>query len=843
MALAQNQTLFSEITADDEERLIAENNPSLAQLTAKFIDFYDNVPESYRLNGANLYTNAISGEGILQENNIPPLAQDIALYQGSTFYANTVEKQSLQINLLTAVNLIGQTLTITSGGVPSTYTFVAETNQQTTITTPAGSAFASGINPPNYFSIFSANNLAEYTIWFNVDGIMTPPIGTGGTLISCVIFSGDSNAQVAAKLLSTMISLIDFTTTLTSSNMLLVVNDLVGPSNNPVSFLPVGFTIIVTINGGGNDTTLKHIGVAIQDSTPAQAIDDTARNILYVINTQINSPVQVFYLSGPTSLPGQMNFEAITMGAPYFYLTSSFGTAFDPALPSSGTSVVSNNTPAPNRLYFSKYQQPEAVPLVNFQDVGPKDKAILRILPLRDCLFILKEDGVYQLTGQQIANFTIYPFDTSTKLKAADSAVVLNNQIYMFSDQGVVTISSTGVSVISRPIENLLLPVIGYTDYTSSTFGVSYETDRAYLLWTLTKPTDTVATTCYRYNTFTTTWVSWPIDKTCGVVVPETNLLYLGAGDTNFIEQERKSYTRLDQADRQFNLNVPNNAINGPILSLGSLFNSRPGDALVQTQYLTVAQFNRLCNKLDLDPGVTNNYSTILDVPGVNIRTSLSTIAALLDTEVNFVQKDYASSISGYASDFISCQEAFNVLITLLNDEPGAKFHSYSMSTGTVGLEALVLSVSVVTNNITLTYPLAFIQGPIIRYQSIDSHVVWAPHTFGDTSMLKKVSEATIIFNTMDFTSGVVAYASDLSPGFITIPVPGEGNGVWNEFSWGQSTWGGDGSSRPIRTYVPYTKQRSRFIVGSFEHNVALESYDIFGMSLTWEPVSSRAYR
>ena len=841
MALAQNQTLFSEITADDEMRQIAEDNPTLAQLTAKSITFYDNIPESYRLTGANLYTNAISGEGILQENNIPPLAQDMALYQGSTFYANTVEKQSLLINLLSATNLLGQTLTVTSNGIPTTFTFVTETQQTSSIVVPAAAAFASTGTADN-FILFSANNTSSYQFWFNI-GTVTAPVSTGAQLIEVTLASSDSSTQVAGKLFAAMAGINVFDTVITGST-LTVENSAVGSCDTPVdNVTAVGFSVTVTIPGTGNDSLTFSIGVS-NAATPAQQIAETSENILYVINTQFNCPIQAFYLSGPDDLPGQMNFEAIYMGAPYFYLTSSFGAAFSPALPATGTSVSSNNSPAPNRLYFSKYQQPEAVPLTNYQDVGPKDKQILRILPLRDCLFILKEDGIYQLTGNEISNFTIYPFDTSTKLKATDSAVVLNNQVYMYSDQGVVTVSSTGVSVISRPIENLLLPVISYNDYTTATFGVSYETDRAYLLWTLAAPTDTTATVCYRYNTFTTTWVSWPIDKTAGVVVPETNILYLGPSDINSIEQERKSYTRIDQADRQYTLNVPNNAVSGVNLSLGGLFEADSGDSLVQTQYLTINQFNRLCNMLDLDPGVTNNYASILAVPGVNIRTSLTTLASLLDTEPHPPWTgSYSAAISGYPSDFVSCQEAFNVIVNLLNDDGGTKFKNYSLSSGTVILESTIASTNVMSNTITLTYALNFIQGPIILYKAIDSIVEWAPHTFGDTSMLKKVSEGTLIFDTMNFTQGVISYASDLSPGLISVPFPAEGNGVWNDFAWGGCTWGGNGSSRPLRTYIPYNKQRCRFIRAEFEHDVARESYAIFGISLTYEPVSSRAYR
>ena len=57
------------------------------------------------------------------------------------------------------------------------------------------------------------------------------------------------------------------------------------------------------------------------------------------------------------------------------------------------TDAVSSNEQKINRVYYSKFQQPEAVPLLNYFDVGAADKAILRIFPLRDSLFVFKEDG------------------------------------------------------------------------------------------------------------------------------------------------------------------------------------------------------------------------------------------------------------------------------------------------------------------------------------------------------------------------------------------------------------------------------------------------------------------
>ena len=84
------------------------------------------------------------------------------------------------------------------------------------------------------------------------------------------------------------------------------------------------------------------------------------------------------------------------------------------------TDVASDNDVVPNRIMFSKFQQPEAVPILNFIDVGPKDKEIKRILALRESLFILKEDGIWRLTGTTSADFTVAPFDSSAIILAPD---------------------------------------------------------------------------------------------------------------------------------------------------------------------------------------------------------------------------------------------------------------------------------------------------------------------------------------------------------------------------------------------------------------------------------------
>jgi hypothetical protein len=249
--------------------------------------------------------------------------------------------------------------------------------------------------------------------------------------------------------------------------------------------------------------------------------------------------------------------------------------------------------------------------------------------------------------------------------------------------------------------------------------------------------------------------------------------------------------------------------------------------------------------KLDADMATTfkSYYSTYQASAGTNLRTSLTAVANQLDADTGLSYTSFASDIVGFGSDFISTQEAFNVIILDLNNDPVVYDKTYLQSTGTVVYEILITNVNTFNTQITLNYEVPLVVGPIILYKQIPTSLTWAPHHFGDPSMVKHVSESTILYENADFSAATLGYSSDLSPGFDTIPVVGEGTGAWGSFNWGSGTWGGLEDSRPTRTYVPVNKQRCRFINGEISHNNALELFYIYGISYTFSPISNRAYR
>jgi hypothetical protein len=205
-----------------------------------------------------------------------------------------------------------------------------------------------------------------------------------------------------------------------------------------------------------------------------------------------------------------------------------------------------------NQIFCSKFGQSEAVPISNSMNVGNPNYDVLRILPLRDSTIVLKEDGLFRLSGETFP-FTITTLDTSVFLTAQESPAVLNNQVYACTNQGVVAISETGPGIISRPIENIFQQISSYLypNFQIDTFGTNYQTDRKYILSTVSQTNNYEGcTVCYVYNTITETWTTYTYP------VPLWDLkellderLYMGSASVNgnlnaypYLFQERKSF-------------------------------------------------------------------------------------------------------------------------------------------------------------------------------------------------------------------------------------------------------------------------------------------------------------
>lgn len=735
--------LLTDVFPNDELQLVYEAYPTPAEITAGFIEVEDVVPDAFR--GANLYTNASTGEGILQANDIPPFAKDINVFKNSVFYANTRTKYRKDITLLGVQNMIDQytggttpSLTIASSSTYNTYTFIVGESEEFDIVCGAGSTLAAS-GTADYFDVNSGNNEKLYRFWYQIGTAVAPADG-GRILVPILADAGDTNIEIAEKTRNEFnIYNSDFTAT-NVTNTVSVICNTVGYTTDPVDGT-TGFTFTVTNQGIGENASLMQVLLS-SNVSPAIAITETANSLTRVINQNSSEVVYSYYTSGAQEVPGKMSLEARDLNSGQFYIvtnTNEAGDSFNPSLAPSAiitsistgsptTMLVTTSTPhgltnldyiiisgsnstpsidgykqityvssttfrvdetitiagteggivsisnvesasneeSKNRVYYSKLQQPESVPILNYFDVGAKDKAILRIFPLRDSLFVFKEDGLYRISGEAIP-FNLGLFDSSCIIIAADSVSSIDNILYVWTRQGISSVTESGIRNVSRPIDIDILPLAStnYPSFKTATWGVGYESDKSYTVFTVSRATDTNATRAYKYNSLTNSWTTVEKDYTCGVINFIDDKMYVGVGDSNNIEQERKSFTREDYADREHEFEIQDGRYFNKVISLDSVTNIDPFDVFVQYQTINIYDFNVLLKKLDLDPGIpsTDYYSTLFAVPGDSLRDKLLDLAAKLDGDgLQFT--NYESSIADQSGSITVIAAGSPVVIT-----------------------------------------------------------------------------------------------------------------------------------------------------------------------------------
>jgi hypothetical protein len=297
-----------------------------------------------------------------------------------------------------------------------------------------------------------------------------------------------------------------------------------------------------------------------------------------------NTLVYAYYSSGYSDLPGRITLKSRSLGASVFSAISSRGTAFTPNLT---VSQAASNQTAPNQIAISKFQQPEAVPLLQNILVGSADKSILRVIALRDYVLIFKQDGVYQIVGTDISSFAAQEVDKTTLLRGIETAVALNNKVFCFTNQTIISMTfNEGAILKSLPIKKdlLILSSPQYPNFDTISFGVAYESDNKFILGTVTSQGDTNATQFYVYNYLTDSWTSWqfPVAMNYGFVNPTDTRLYWcsASSSSKYVYQERKDFAETDFADNSYPVTVT--SYSGTTVNVNSTADAVVGYALHQ---------------------------------------------------------------------------------------------------------------------------------------------------------------------------------------------------------------------------------------------------------------------
>ncbi len=545
-------SLSNDVEADESTlQQVYQLNLTAADISAGYVQYTDTVDDLFK-NGY-LYTNPNTGEGINSANFPPPTATDIAFFKEHVFMSNVKTDYTLELDLINSS---------AAGWEGGDYLDVIQQNNPTPTTSAtwiSGFTVRYAMTPPDGLTVGQYVNFTNFTNIRNNFTVVVTAIATD--YIECTnfyIFDGSNN------------------------------------ETNSVAVMRQVRRYTATTDGGVTYNTTEGgvFDLELLSSSVAKNIDTTARSIVKVINRDSKSNIYASYTSSSQSLPGQMfmygresndyaAFQEYSRGLINFEISN-----FDPTLPSAQTystssdfSVVMKSKNLTNAIFVSKQGEFEAFPLLRYRLVGSKSAAIQRIIPLKNSLIILKEDGIFSLRGTTFNDFIIVPLDTSITCNAIETVQVLNGAVYALTLDGVVRISETEASVVSRDIEPLLTSIFSLSSFSENTFSTSIDDLRLYLLTTVSPSSGDPITYCYNY--LTEQWTTWDILFKGGVVLTQDRTHY-GIGIDNKIIRMRRKNDKLDFCDESTSiLELSNLATNKKSIDIVSNLSISAGDIFV----------------------------------------------------------------------------------------------------------------------------------------------------------------------------------------------------------------------------------------------------------------------
>lgn len=592
-------------------KLVEEKALTSAEITAKVVFYNDDIDDILR--STELYTNENSQEGETQANYRPPLSTDVCLYKGFTAYGGVTMRHLIDFQIVDAAAMAAadyvQTMVVIDEA--ATYTSTGAGPYTVTVTSAAH-----GLTTGQTIFVDNATDAdaeGTFTVTVSSSSVFTYSTASGnpnsGTLLfglvrRYVARTGVANATVSSTSIAAQAVTSDLEVTYASHGLsngdTIYISNVTGTLAAGTYYV-VGATAntfeISLTNGGSSidwidETALDFQGVTngtypifkldITSSASVQ-LRDTARGLVKAINRDTASLVYAAYSSGISEVPGKIRLQTKGFLGPIYLMgnDAATGVGFNPVLPSAfdtGTQVYSRNDELPHVVSFSKFEEPESTPLGNQVQSGSSNKSILRILPLRDSLIVLKLDGVYRITGDSISNFSSTPLDTTVICVAPDSAAVLNNEVYFLSNQGVCRVTESSINIISRKIEDVIQPIVGSTVISAQTSGCAYESERFYLMTTI-EPGETSANITYAYNILSDSWTTWSISAGQFLfkraLVGPNDVLYM-VNTSGIVKKERKNQNRIDYCNQNYSTTVVSVAAD----SLSAVVTFGSGDAV-----------------------------------------------------------------------------------------------------------------------------------------------------------------------------------------------------------------------------------------------------------------------
>ena len=555
----------ADVSPSPDFALAAEVNLTQTDLDLGYILYTDTVDSS--LLGAQLYTNPNTREGELQANARPPLAQDIQLYKNYMLYANVSTKQRLFLNLVNPAGIAGGNFVI----------FVYNSVQESYLA-------VSGAALGNKTTAASVAGITNVVITYANHGA-----STGWTV--------DIEAVTGSVPRGT------YTITASTVNTFTIVS-----TGNTATAITFSFLTNGTFPVFFSDQTSSSVGVQVANTAYA-LVKAINRNSAYMYAN---------YTSTFDDNPGQIRIELKAFDATntnlFVRLQTNSPQPFIPPLPTSflsGVQVSSQNDVLPDTIFVSKIGEPEAVPIVNFFRAGAKQKAIRRIFTLRDSVIILKEDGIFKLTGDTIDQFSITIIDGTVLVDSSKGADTINNSVMALSNQGLVSISETSVQIISRRIDDPIQPIVGLVNVdVFASFG--YESGRTWY-FCQTDQRSGIAPITYMFNVLNQSWTTTDVIFQAMALGPDGTIYAVQGQENTKVLRQRKSFNLVDYSN-EFAVGTAQatgtNTVYAVMVS-GNIFVPLPGDVVLYNQLI-----NRITSVAVNGIGYDLTFVSATTIPG-----------------------------------------------------------------------------------------------------------------------------------------------------------------------------------------------------------------------------------
>jgi len=536
--LYRSPAIASTIEPSEELGLVFSRKPNSAEVARGYMDVTDVVPDALR--STTIYT-APSQDGIALANERPPLAKDLAVFGGSTWYANTVGLPRFEFSILGvggATGIQNGDSIAFSGDISyqvfGVYDFVTATPTTATQVKLETSGTASqNIRNTALNLVAAINRNASDTVY-------------------AYYVSADSDAP--GKII------------------------IEGRTPGAATLYP--YLTSATVNSSASTAPrLNNIGIynlARAGSTVTATVSGSAHSFV--------AGQQVYLAVGNADFPAGVKLIVTSTATTFTYTESGSAVSLATQIFYPSPAVTYSSESKPGRVYYSKTEQSDAVPLFNYFDIGKADADILRVVPTRTSLFVFKEDGLFRIVGANGA-FEVQQFDPTVILLCPDSAVQLQNQVFGMSTQGIVAVSDTGVDIVSRPIEFALnkIKAQSLANFKNLSYGIAYESDRKYIFGCVNTTSDTWPTKAWTYNTVTSAWTRWGLQRRYGIVNPVDDKLYVASAAGSYVHQERKAFTSADYSDADAAITIV--SVVGNVVNLGSAAGVARGDVIVQGSY------------------------------------------------------------------------------------------------------------------------------------------------------------------------------------------------------------------------------------------------------------------